>query len=160
MKKIASFRIDHTKLGVGIYLNRVNVCQGLSVAVTYDIRMCAPYNDEPMPRDAMHTIEHIGATYLRNHKKFGNNIIYFGPMGCATGFYLIVQPMGMIMEDVIELLHGMFKYIAKFPSLHKKIPGATKKECGNYKLHWLAKAAGLARDFLEKCSWELENYPS
>ena len=159
MKKISSFKINHTKLKAGLYFQRAHSCQGYVTTVTYDIRICAPYKELPMPIDAMHTIEHIVATYLRNHKKFGRNIIYFGPMGCCTGFYLIVDPYGMIAEDVADLVKGMFKFIARFPQTHRKIPGSTKKECGNYKLHWLARAAGMSRDFLLKWDGDIDDYP-
>lgn len=160
-QKIASFRIDHTKLDRGVYLSRIDESPSIySLYVnTYDIRVCKPYVDEPMPRDAMHSIEHLGATFLRKHRKYAGNIIYFGPMGCATGFYLVIFPDGMTDQDVVNLVKEMFEYVAKFPEMHQRLPGSTKKECGNYKMHWVRKASRIAKDFLAGYNWKMGKYP-
>lgn len=129
MKKIASFQVDHTKFGVGMYISRID-----DDIVTYDVRMVKPNGGVYLPNPAMHTIEHIFATYSRN-SKFEKNIIYVGPMGCRTGFYLITR--GLPHEDAIQLVKESMEFVSKFEG---EIPGVSEVECGNYKEHDLPTA--------------------
>lgn len=143
MKKIASFTIDHLKLQPGIYVSRKDYL-GDQVITTFDIRMTSP-NEEPVMNTAeMHTIEHLAATFLRNHKEFGPKIIYFGPMGCRTGFYLLLAG-DYESSDIIELLKEMFVFIRNY---HDEVPGASAKDCGNYLDMNLPMANYLADRFL------------
>lgn len=149
MKKIASFTIDHEKLQPGIYVSRRDYV-GDEVITTFDIRMTSP-NEEPVMNTAeMHTIEHLAATFLRNHAEFGNQIIYFGPMGCRTGFYLLLAG-DYSSKDVVSLLTQMFAFIRDFKD---EVPGASAKDCGNYLDMNLPMANYLADRFL---SLVLEN---
>ena len=127
MEKITSFTIDHIRLVPGVYVSRKDPI-GNEIITTFDLRMTSP-NDEPVMNTAeMHAIEHLAATFLRNHPVFGNKIIYFGPMGCRTGFYLLLAG-DYCSEDIIELLKELFTFIAEF---NDEIPGASAKDCGNY----------------------------
>lgn len=136
MKRIKSFEIDHTKLTPGIYISRAD-----GDTVTYDLRTRLPNSGEYMEYDAIHTIEHLFATYVRN-SEYTEKIIYFGPMGCRTGFYFIVS--GMDEREVIELIKETVKFIADYSG---EIPGATEKECGNYREHNLEKAKDEAAKY-------------
>lgn len=129
MKQIPSFSVNHLKLKPGLYVSRVDSI-GDNFITTFDLRITEP-NKEPVLNTAeMHTIEHIGATYLRNHTDFNNNIVYFGPMGCRTGFYLILKGnYEATNTNIQELLIKMFQYISTFEG---KVPGASAIECGNY----------------------------
>ena len=123
MEKIASFTIDHIKLQPGIYVSRKDHV-GNEVITTFDIRMTSP-NEEPVMNTAeVHTIEHLAATFLRNHKEFGSRIIYFGPMGCRTGFYLLLAG-DYESSDIVELLKDMFVFIRDFKD---EVPGASPKD--------------------------------
>ena len=145
MKKITSFTIDHIKLIPGVYVSRKDKV-GLETITTFDIRMTSP-NDEPVMNTAeMHTIEHLAATFLRNHKEFGPKIIYFGPMGCRTGFYLLLAG-DYDSRDIIGLLKEMFVFIADFEG---EVPGASAKDCGNYLDMNLPMAKYLAKKYLEE----------
>jgi len=145
MKKITSFTIDHLKLIPGIYVSRKDHV-GNEIITTFDIRMTSP-NDEPVMNTAeMHTIEHLAATFLRNHKDFGSKIIYFGPMGCRTGFYLLLAG-DYESVDIIELLKEMFTFIADYEGV---IPGASAKDCGNYLDMNLPMAKHLANKYLKE----------
>ena len=127
MNKIASFTIDHIRLQPGIYVSRRDRV-GDSVITTFDIRMTSP-NQEPVMNTAeVHTIEHLGATFLRNHREWAERTIYFGPMGCRTGFYLLVSG-DHSPEDLLPLLRDTFRFIAAFDG---PVPGAAAKDCGNY----------------------------
>ena len=127
MKKIASFTIDHIKLVPGVYVSRKDNV-GSEVITTFDLRMTSP-NDEPVMNTAeMHTIEHLAATFLRNHPEFGPKTIYFGPMGCRTGFYLLLAG-DYESADILPLMKDMFAFIAEFEG---EVPGASAKDCGNY----------------------------
>lgn len=127
MKKIASFTIDHIKLQPGIYVSRKDFV-GKEVITTFDLRMISP-NEEPIMNTAeVHTIEHLGATFLRNHKEFSDKVIYFGPMGCRTGFYLLLAG-DYASKDIVPLITEMFIFIRDF---HDEVPGASAKDCGNY----------------------------
>lgn len=143
MEKITSFTIDHIKLVPGIYVSRKDFV-GAETITTFDLRMTSP-NDEPVMNTAeMHTIEHLAATFLRNHAKFGSKIIYFGPMGCRTGFYLLLAG-DYESEDIVELMIELFQFIAEFDD---EIPGASAKDCGNYLDMNLPMARYLAKNYL------------
>lgn len=143
MKKIASFTIDHIRLLPGIYVSRKDNVNG-SVITTFDIRMTSP-NDEPVMNTAeVHTIEHLGATFLRNHKDWKDRVIYFGPMGCRTGFYLLLAG-DYTSRDIVPLIKEMYAFIASYDG---EIPGASPKDCGNYLDMNLPMARFLARRFL------------
>ena len=144
MKKIASFTIDHIKLVPGVYVSRKDHV-GSEVITTFDLRMTSP-NDEPVMNTAeMHTIEHLAATFLRNHKDYGSKIIYFGPMGCRTGFYLLLAG-DYESKDIVELMKEMFAFISDFEG---EVPGASAKDCGNYLDMNLPMAKYLAKKYLE-----------
>ena len=143
MEKIASFTIDHIKLQPGIYVSRKDPI-GAETITTFDIRMTSP-NEEPVMNTAeMHTIEHLAATFLRNHKEFGSRILYFGPMGCRTGFYLLLAG-DYTSHDIVPLLTEMFLFIQNFSD---EVPGASPKDCGNYLDMNLPMANYLAQKFL------------
>ena len=128
MKKITSFTIDHNKLLPGVYVSRKDAV-GNQVVTTFDLRMTRP-NFEPVMNTAeMHTIEHLGATYLRNHETFGDKIIYFGPMGCRTGFYLLLAGEYTSL-DIVPLVQEMFEFVRDFEG---EVPGACAKDCGNFR---------------------------
>ncbi len=127
MKKIASFTVNHIDLLPGIYISRIDSV-GDNTITTYDIRMKRP-NMEPVLNTAeIHAIEHIGATYLRNHETFADETIYFGPMGCRTGFYLILKG-DRDSKTILPLIKDLFEFVAKFEG---DIPGASARDCGNY----------------------------
>ena len=143
MEKITSFTIDHIKLQPGVYVSRKDPV-GNSIITTFDIRMTSP-NEEPVMNTAeMHTIEHLAATFLRNHKEWGAKIIYFGPMGCRTGFYLLLAG-DYESSDIVNLLKEMFIFIRDY---HDEVPGASAKDCGNYLDMNLPMANYLAKKFL------------
>ena len=145
MQKITSFTIDHIKLIPGVYVSRKDPI-GSEVITTFDLRMTSP-NDEPVMNTAeMHAIEHLAATFLRNHTEFGSKIIYFGPMGCRTGFYLLLAG-DYESKDIIELLKEMYTFIAEFED---EIPGASAKDCGNYLDMNLPMARYLAKKYLDE----------
>ena len=145
MQKITSFTIDHLKLIPGVYVSRVDYA-GESPITTFDLRMTSP-NDEPVMNTAeMHTIEHLAATFLRNHAEFGDKTIYFGPMGCRTGFYLLLSGK-YETRDIIPLMQEMFSFIAAFEG---EVPGASAKDCGNYLDMNLPMAKYLAKKYLEE----------
>lgn len=127
MNKIASFKVNHLKLLPGLYVSRKDFVHN-EVITTFDIRITTPNKEQVMDTGTIHAIEHIGATFLRNDDAWKDKIIYFGPMGCRTGFYLIIGK-DVNSKDILELVTRMFKYIMKF---NLDIPGATKEECGNY----------------------------
>lgn len=144
MEKIASFTIDHIKLEPGVYVSRKDTV-GAEVITTFDLRMTSP-NDEPVMNTAeMHTIEHLAATFLRNHAVYGSKTIYFGPMGCRTGFYLLLAG-DYESEDIISLLREMFEFVCHFEG---EIPGAAPEACGNYLDQNLPMAKYLAEKYLE-----------
>lgn len=145
MKKIASFTIDHIKLVPGVYVSRKDNV-GNEVITTFDLRMTSP-NDEPVMNTAeMHAIEHLAATFLRNHPEFGPKTIYFGPMGCRTGFYLLLAG-DYESKDIVDLMKEMWSFIANF---HDEVPGASAKDCGNYLDMNLPMANYLAKKYLNE----------
>ena len=127
MKPIASFTINHLNLFPGVYVSRKDAV-GDTVVTTFDLRVTAP-NAEPVMNTAeVHTIEHLAATFLRNHAEFGSRIVYFGPMGCRTGFYLLLAG-NYESTDILPLLRELFAFIRDYKD---EVPGASAKECGNY----------------------------
>jgi S-ribosylhomocysteine lyase len=143
MEKIASFQVDHTKFGVGMYISRID-----GDIVTYDVRMVKPNGGVYISSPSLHTIEHLFATFARN-SEFGDKVIYVGPMGCRTGFYLLTR--NLPHEDAITLVKDAYAFIAGYED---EIPGCTAVECGNYKEHDLASARHDVLPLLEK----LKNY--
>lgn len=145
MEKITSFTIDHIKLVPGLYVSRKDMVGDYPVT-TFDIRMTKP-NEEPVMNTAeMHTIEHLAATFLRNHAEYGTNTLYFGPMGCRTGFYLLLSG-DYESKDIVPLMREMFAFIADFEG---EIPGAAAKDCGNYLDMNLPMAKYCARRYLKE----------
>ena len=152
MKKIASFTIDHIKLTPGVYVSRKDTV-GNEVITTFDLRMTSP-NDEPVMNTAeMHAIEHLAATFLRNHKEYGSKIIYFGPMGCRTGFYLLMAGDYRSI-DIVPLLKELFVFISEF---NGEIPGACAKDCGNYLDMNLPMAKYLAEKYVREVLTDISN---
>jgi len=153
MEKIASFTIDHIKLKPGVYVSRKDVV-GDQIITTFDLRMTSP-NDEPVMNTAeVHTIEHLGATFLRNHKEFGTKTIYFGPMGCRTGFYLLLAG-DYESRDIVPLMREMYTFIRDF---HEEVPGASAKDCGNYLDMNLGMANWLAKRYLDEVLTDISEY--
>ncbi len=137
MKRIASFEVDHTVLEKGMYTSRVD-----GDVTTYDIRTRKPNVEEVMDNASIHTVEHLFATFVRN-SSFADKIIYFGPMGCRTGFYFLVRDMAE--QDAVTLTQQAFRFIAGFEG---DIPGVSAVECGNYRDHSLEGAKKEAEMFL------------
>ncbi|NMP37524.1 MAG: S-ribosylhomocysteine lyase [Clostridiales bacterium] len=138
MEKIASFQVDHTKLERGMYISRID-----GDIVTYDIRARRPNVEPVMDNAPIHTIEHLFATYVRN-TQYSDNIIYFGPMGCRTGFYFLTRSLPH--EKAIQLTVEALKFTADYEG---EIPGVSAAECGNYREHDLAAAKKEARELLK-----------
>ena len=144
MEKIASFTVNHLLLQPGIYVSRKDKV-GAETITTFDLRMTSP-NEEPVMNTAeMHTIEHLGATFLRNHPTYKDRIIYFGPMGCRTGFYLLMAG-DLSSRDVVPLITEMYEFIQDFQG---EIPGAAARDCGNYLDQNLGMANYLAKRYLD-----------
>ena len=152
MEKIASFTIDHIKLEPGVYVSRKDTV-GSEVITTFDLRMTSP-NDEPVMNTAeVHTIEHLGATFLRNHPLYKDKTNYFGPMGCRTGFYLLLAG-NYTSKDIVGLIIEMFEFIRDF---HDEVPGASPKDCGNYLDMNLGMANYLASRYLENTLYDIDD---
>ena len=160
MEKIASFTIDHQRLLRGIYVSRRDTTPHGDSLTTFDVRLTEPNRMEAVSPKALHTIEHLAATYLRNDAQWKDKIVYWGPMGCCTGNYLIMQG-DLQPEDILPLMRETFKFIADFEG---EIPGATSKDCGNYTFNDLPEAKRVAKTFLEEVlsnpSEENFKYPS
>lgn len=146
MEKIASFTIDHRELDRGIFVSRKDATPKGDVLTTFDIRMKLPNREPALRPEVIHTIEHLAATYLRNRADWKDRIIYWGPMGCLTGNYLILAG-DYKSTDIVDLMRDMMKFIADFEG---DIPGATDVECGNYKLNDLDGARHEAKMFLNE----------
>lgn len=145
MEKITSFTIDHIKLIPGIYVSRRDYA-GETPITTFDIRMTSP-NDEPVMNTAeVHTIEHLGATYLRNDADYKDKVLYFGPMGCRTGFYLLLTG-DYTSRDIVPLMTKMFTFISTFEG---EVPGASARDCGNYLDMNLPMARFVAQKYLDE----------
>ena len=151
MEKITSFTIDHIKLQPGLYVSRKDKV-GAETVTTFDLRLTSP-NEEPVMNTAeMHTMEHLAATYLRNEPAWQNKVLYFGPMGCRTGFYLLLAG-DYASFDVVTLVKDCFRFIAEFEG---EVPGASAKDCGNY----LDMNLPMAKYWGEKYAALLENISS
>lgn len=158
MEKITSFTIDHTRLLPGVYVSRKDNV-GENVVTTFDLRMTRP-NFEPVMNTAeVHTIEHLAATFLRNHREYGDKVIYFGPMGCRTGFYLILAG-DYTSRDIIPLMTELYGFMSEYTDA---VPGACAKDCGNYLDMNLNMARYLCRRYLEEVLLQITderlNYP-
>lgn len=152
MEKITSFTIDHIKLQPGVYVSRKDGV-GDNTITTFDLRMTSP-NEEPVMNTAeMHAIEHLAATFLRNHKEYKEQIIYFGPMGCRTGFYLLLAG-DYTSRDILPLMVEMYEFIRDFEGA---IPGASAKDCGNYLDMNLGMAKYLAKKYLDEVLYNIND---
>ena len=151
MEKITSFTIDPIKLQPGVYVSPKDPV-GDQVITTFDIRMTSP-NEEPVMNTAeLHAMEHLAATFLRNHKEFGPKVIYWGPMGCRTGNYLLLNG-DYESRDIVPLMIEMFEFIRDFEG---EIPGASPKDCGNYLDMNLGMAKYLAKKFLNEVLYDIK----
>ena len=158
MEKIPSFTIDHIRLLRGVYVSRQDIVGG-EVVTTFDVRMKEPNREPALSPSAIHTMEHLVATFLRNHPVWASRIIYWGPMGCLTGNYLIVKG-DIPSRDVVPLLREAFAFVASYDG---EVPGATARDCGNHLLMNLPEARWEANKYLsevlEKITDENLNYP-
>lgn len=145
MKKIASFTIDHIRLLRGIYVSRQDAVGG-EVVTTFDIRMKEPNREPALGQGALHTIEHLAATFLRNHPVWADKIVYWGPMGCLTGNYLLLKG-DWKSADIVDLMIETFRFISEYDG---DIPGATAHDCGNYLLQDLPMARWEAAKYLHE----------
>lgn len=145
MKKIPSFTINHLKLLRGIYVSRKDYL-GKDVVTTFDIRMKEPNREPAISQPALHTIEHLAATFLRNHPEWGNKIIFWGPMGCCTGNYLLLRG-DLESKDIVNLMKETFTFISEYEG---DIPGANARDCGNYMLNNLPMAKWEAKKYLKE----------
>ena len=145
MEKIASFTVDHLRLNRGVYVSRIDNFEGQTIT-SFDLRMTKP-NFEPVMNTAeIHTIEHLGATFLRNHPEFAKKTVYFGPMGCRTGFYMLISGE-YSSRQILPLVIEMFAFIRDFEG---EVPGAAAKDCGNYLDMNLPMAKLLANRYLNE----------
>lgn len=158
MKKIPSFTIDHIRLVRGIFVSRQDELNG-DVITTFDVRMKEPNREPALGQGALHTIEHLAATYLRNEPTWKDKIIYWGPMGCLTGNYLLMKG-DLTPQNILPLMQETFRFIATYEG---EIPGATAKDCGNYLLQDLPMARWEAKKYLEEVLLQMKeenmNYP-
>lgn len=159
MKKIASFTVDHLRLRRGVYVSRRDVTPSGDVITTFDIRMTEPNRQAALDGKTIHAMEHLAATFLRNHPEWSSRIIYWGPMGCLTGNYLIISGE-YSPSDILPLMRETFAFIAGFEG---EIPGATPRDCGNYSYMDLAGAKEAAEKYLtevlDRATDENLNYP-
>jgi S-ribosylhomocysteine lyase len=157
MEKIASFQMDHLRLKPGVYVSRTDRFRDTTLT-TFDLRFKQPNREPVMDQPVLHTIEHLGATFLRSHKVWGPKVVYLGPMGCRTGFYLIFEGE-LKPEDILPPLREMLDWIEKFEG---PIPGAAAADCGNWREHNLDMAKWEARLYaavLRNPGKENLNYP-
>lgn len=145
MEKIASFQVNHLVLDPGVYVSRRDTTPSGDVITTFDVRFTAPNREPAADAAALHAIEHLAATFLRNHPLWRDRIVYWGPMGCLTGSYLIVCGR-YESADILPLLVETFRFIQSFEG---EVPGATPRDCGNYTFMNLAEARRIAARFLE-----------
>lgn len=144
MNKIPSFTIDHTRLEPGIFVSRRDNTPSGDILTTFDIRMTRPNREAALKPEALHAMEHLAATFMRNHPQWKDRIVYWGPMGCCTGNYLIVQG-NLSSEDVIGLIRETMAFVAGFEG---EVPGATARDCGNYTFMDLEEARKAAKVYL------------
>ncbi|MFV0432294.1 MAG: S-ribosylhomocysteine lyase [Alphaproteobacteria bacterium] len=152
MEQIASFSVNHEKMSRGIFLSRQDKV-GDEVISTFDIRLKLPNREPVIDVPALHTIEHLGATFLRNHPEWAEDTIYFGPMGCRTGFYVIFAG-DLSSQDVVHIITEMFQFFIDFKG---DIPGATAMECGNYQEQNLDMAQWESRKFMKEVLQDLQS---
>lgn len=145
MEKIPSFTIDHTRLEPGIFVSRRDFTPSGDCITTFDIRMTRPNRDTPLAPDTLHAMEHLAATFLRNHPQWKERVIYWGPMGCCTGNYLLLQGE-LESSDILPLIRETMEFIAAYEG---EIPGATPRDCGNYSFMNADGAREAARRFLD-----------
>ena len=145
MKKIPSFTVDHINLLRGIYVSRQDQV-GTEIVTTFDIRMKEPNREPALSPSAIHTMEHLAATFLRNHPVWADKIIYWGPMGCLTGNYLVVKG-DITSSEILPLMKETFQFIAEFEG---EVPGASARDCGNYLMMNLPMAKWEAKKYLEE----------
>ena len=159
MERIASFTINHLSLLPGVYVSRQDFI-GSEVLTTFDLRMTAPNREPVMNTAEMHAIEHLAATFLRNHSDWKEKVVYFGPMGCRTGFYLIIAD-NLTSNEILPLIISTFEFIRDFEG---DIPGASARDCGNYLDMNLPMAKYLANRYLEQALYTADennlNYPA
>ena len=159
MEKIASFTVDHLRLLTGLYVSRKDKI-GDSVLTTFDMRVTRPNVEEVMDTASIHAYEHLGATFLRNHSVYKDKVIYFGPMGCRTGFYIILN-IDCKSQDIIDLVKEMNDFVINYTGI---VPGAYPKDCGNYSDISLEGAKKYARkynlEFLSNPSTSQLEYPN
>ncbi len=146
MEKIASFTVNHLTLLRGVYVSRKDVTPSGDVITTFDVRMTEPNRQPPLSGRALHAIEHLAATFLRNHPEWRDKVVYWGPMGCLTGNYLLLSG-DYESGDVVPLLRETFRFIADFDG---DVPGATPRDCGNYSYMNLDEARDAARRYLNE----------
>lgn len=146
MKKIASFTVNHLDLLRGVYVSRRDVTPSGDVLTTFDVRMTEPNRQPALSPQALHAMEHLAATFLRNHAEWGEKVVYWGPMGCCTGNYLILNGE-YESRDILPLLRETFSFIAGFEG---EVPGATPRDCGNYSFMNLEDARAAARRYLDE----------
>ncbi|MDE6528846.1 MAG: S-ribosylhomocysteine lyase [Muribaculaceae bacterium] len=160
MEKIASFRIDHLRLLRGVYVSRRDTTPSGDILTTFDIRMTEPNRQKPLSPETLHAMEHLAATYLRNRDDWKNRVVYWGPMGCCTGNYLILSGE-LAPADILPLLRDMMAFVAGFEG---EVPGATPRDCGNYSFMDLDGARREAARYLDEVlrnpAEENLNYPS
>ena len=146
MKKIASFTIDHLRLSRGIFVSRKDTTPSDDIITTFDIRLTEPNRQPALSPQALHAMEHLAATYLRNRDDWADRIVYWGPMGCCTGNYLLLSG-SYTSEDILPLIRDTFEFIASWQG---EIPGATPRDCGNYSFMDLDEARRQARIYLDE----------
>lgn len=146
MEKIASFTINHLCLKRGVYVSRRDVTPAGDVLTTFDVRLTEPNRQSALTPESLHAMEHLAATFLRNHPEWSDKVVYWGPMGCCTGNYLIMQGE-LSPEDILPLLRETFEYVAQYEG---EVPGATPRDCGNYSFMNLEQARGDARRYLDE----------
>lgn len=146
MKKIASFTIDHTRLEPGVYVSRKDTTPSGDVITTFDIRMTQPNREPALSPEALHAMEHLAATYLRNRPDWASRVVYWGPMGCCTGNYLLLNG-DLQSRDILQLMCDTMKFVADYEG---EIPGASARDCGNYTFMDLEGARRAARRYLDE----------
>ena len=152
MEKIASFTVNHLYLEPGIYVSRKDKV-GAETITTFDLRMTAPNKEPVMNTAEVHTMEHLGATFLRNDPEFKDRTIYFGPMGCRTGFYVVLAG-DLSSRDIVPLITRMYEFIANFEG---EVPGASARDCGNYLDMNLGMAKFLAKKYLDNTLYNISD---
>lgn len=146
MKKIASFTIDHTRLEPGIYVSRKDTTPSGDVITTFDIRMTRPNREAALSPEALHAMEHLAATYLRNNPEWASRVVYWGPMGCCTGNYLLLSG-DLRSRDILPLMRDTMSFVADYEG---EVPGASARDCGNYTFMDLEATRQAARRYLDE----------